>query len=363
MDWCHELIPGGDGLPIEAAAYGIAAPGKSFAPLMIQRRDPGDRDIVIDIAYAGICHSDIHTVHGDWGTPRYPLVPGHEIAGVVSRVGADVTRFQVGDRAGVGCFVDSCRVCEPCRMGADNHCVNGRTATYNAVDRQGQLTYGGYASTIVVDERYALTIPWGLGLDEAAPLPCAGVTVYAPLRRFGAGPGMKIAVIGLGGVGHMAVKIANALGAEVTVLSQTLNKMEDGLRLGARNYVTTTDDRTFTLLRGRFHLILNTVSAPMDLAPFFELLRVEGTFVQLAVAEKPYLLNPGPLLRGWRSFTGSMIGSIALTQEMLQFCAQHQLGAEIEHIGPTQIDEAYRRVMASDVRYRFVIDTSELAGT
>ncbi|MDF0529211.1 NAD(P)-dependent alcohol dehydrogenase [Tsukamurella sp. 8F] len=347
-------------MPTKVSAYAAQSATEPLAPLAIERRDPGPHDVEIHIEYAGICHSDIHTARSEWGAARYPVVPGHEIAGTVTAVGDDVAKYRVGDRVGVGCFVDSCRECEPCRAGEEQYCVRGMTGTYNAVGRDGQPTQGGYSTSIVVDENYVCRIPEGIDLAEAAPLLCAGITLFSPLRHWNAGPGKRVAIIGLGGLGHMGVKIAHAMGAEVTVLSQSLKKMEDGLRLGADHYYATSDPDTFKKLRGSFDLILNTVSANLDMHQYFGLLAVDGTLVELGLPEHPVPVNVFDLTRNRRSFAGSMIGGIAQTQEMLDFCAEHGLGAEIEVISAEKINEAYERVVASDVRYRFVIDTATL---
>ncbi|GAB2940861.1 MULTISPECIES: NAD(P)-dependent alcohol dehydrogenase [unclassified Streptomyces] len=342
------------------AAY--AAP-RAKAPLertAIERRPVGEFDILIDIKFAGICHSDIHQARDGWGEGIFPMVPGHEIAGIVAETGPGVTRFKVGDRVGVGCMVDSCGRCDACLMGREQHCAEGNTQTYNALDRSGEPTYGGYSTHLVVTERFAVSIPEGIALDEAAPLLCAGITTYSPLKRWGAGPGKKVAVVGLGGLGHMAVKIAHALGAEVTVLSQSLRKKDDGLKLGADHYYATSDPRTFEELAGTFDVILSTVSAPLDFGAYLGLLRTEGTLVNVGAPEEPIALNLFSLILGNRSIAGSAIGGIEETQEMLDFCAVHGLGAEIEVIAASRINEAYERVLASDVRYRFVIDTATI---
>ncbi|MFI1224982.1 MULTISPECIES: NAD(P)-dependent alcohol dehydrogenase [unclassified Streptomyces] len=342
------------------AAY--AAP-RAKAPLertTVERRPVGEFDVLIDIKFAGICHSDIHQARDGWGEGIFPMVPGHEIAGIVAETGSGVTRFKVGDRVGVGCMVDSCGTCDACLMGREQHCVEGNTQTYNALDRGGEPTYGGYSTHIVVTEAFAVGIPEGIALDEAAPLLCAGITTYSPLRRWGAGPGKKVAVVGLGGLGHMAVKIAHALGAEVTVLSQSLRKKDDGLKLGADHYYATSDPSTFQELAGTFDIILSTVSAPLDFGAYLGLLRTEGTLVNVGAPEEPISLNLFSLILGNRSIAGSAIGGIKETQEMLDFCAVHGLGAEIEVIGASQVNEAYERVLASDVRYRFVIDTATI---
>ncbi|AWL90155.1 alcohol dehydrogenase [Streptomyces sp. TSRI0445] len=342
------------------AAY--AAP-RAKAPLertTIERRPVGEFDILIDIKFAGICHSDIHQARDGWGEGIFPMVPGHEIAGIVAETGSGVTRFKVGDRVGVGCMVDSCGRCDACLMGREQHCAEGNTQTYNALDRSGEPTYGGYSTHLVVTEKFAVSIPEGIALDEAAPLLCAGITTYSPLKRWGAGPGKKVAVVGLGGLGHMAVKIAHALGAEVTVLSQSLRKKDDGLKLGADHYYATSDPKTFEELAGTFDVILSTVSAPLDFGAYLGLLRTEGTLVNVGAPEEPISLNLFSLILGNRSIAGSAIGGIKETQEMLDFCAVHGLGAEIEVIEASQVNEAYERVLASDVRYRFVIDTATI---
>lgn len=343
------------------SAYAAMSATEPLTETTIARRDVGPHDVAFDIHFSGICHSDIHTVRGEWGRSAYPIVPGHEIAGVVTAVGAEVTGFQAGDRVGVGCFVDSCRECDNCRAGIEQYCTgSGMVGTYNAVGRDGERTQGGYSGAIVVDEDYVLRIPDALPLEAAAPLLCAGITTYSPLRHWNAGPGTRVAVIGLGGLGHLAVKLAKAMGAEVTVLSQSLKKMEDGLRLGADAYHATSDRETFRELRGSFELILNTVSANIDIGAMLSLLRVDGTLVELGMPENPMSVPAGALIGGRRSISGSLIGGIAETQEMLDFCAEHGVRPEIEVIEPAYINEAYERVIASDVRYRFVIDTATL---
>ncbi|TGB43162.1 NAD(P)-dependent alcohol dehydrogenase [Mycolicibacterium peregrinum] len=344
-------------------AYAANSATEPLAKTTITRREVGPHDVAFDIHFAGICHSDIHTVKGEWGTPNYPVVAGHEIAGVVTEVGSEVTKYKVGDHVGVGCFVDSCRECDNCMAGLEQYCTgSGMIGTYNATGRDGTPTYGGYSGAIVVDENYVLRIPDSIPLDKAAPLLCAGVTLFSPLRHWNAGPGKKIAVIGLGGLGHMGVKLAHAMGAHVTVLSQSLKKMEDGLRLGADEYYATSDPDTFRKLAGQFDLILNTVSANLDLGAYLGLLKTDGTLVELGAPEKPLVVPFFPLGAYRRSLSGSMIGGIPETQEMLDFCAEHDVTPEIEIIQPDYINEAYERVLASDVRYRFVIDTASLRG-
>jgi uncharacterized zinc-type alcohol dehydrogenase-like protein len=343
-----------------AAAVGAAAADAPLGALEIERRAVGPNDVRIDIKFCGICHSDIHFARGEWGEIPYPAVPGHEIAGVVAEVGAQVTRFAAGDRVGVGCMVNSCRGCDNCARGQEQYCLRGNTQTYGSVDRDGTITYGGYSDHVVVDQDFVLRIPDGLALAEAAPLLCAGITTYSPLRHWNAGPGKRVAVVGLGGLGHMAVKLAHAMGADVTVLSQSLRKQEDGLRLGADAYYATSDDATFTELAGRFDLILNTVSAGLDIGRFLMLLTTDGALVNVGAPPEPLPVPAMALILQRRSFAGSAIGSIAETQEMLDFCAGHGLGADIEVIAADQVNEAWERVLASGVRYRFVIDTSTL---
>ena len=345
---------------MQVNAYAAPAAGQPLAPTTIQRRDVGPRDVLIEITHAGICHSDIHTVNGDWGPQPFPVVPGHEIVGVIAEVGPDVTTHQVGDRVGVGCMVDSCRECANCLRGDEQYCLEGMVGTYAATDRDGTTTQGGYSTHVVVDADFALRVPAGIDSAAAAPLLCAGITTFSPLRHWGAGPGKRVAVVGLGGLGHMGVQLAHAMGAEVTVLSQSLKKQEDGLRLGADAYAATSDPRTFTSLAGSFDLIVNTVSAPIDVDAYLSLLAVGGALVNVGAPAEPLSLNVMSLIGGRRSYAGSMIGGLAETQEMLDFCAEHGIGAEVEVIAADQVNEAYERVLASDVRYRFVIDTATL---
>ncbi|TRZ39793.1 NAD(P)-dependent alcohol dehydrogenase [Niallia circulans] len=343
-----------------AKARAVDGPDKSFRAAEIKRRDLDLTDILIEIKFAGICHSDIHTAHGEWGPVNYPLVPGHEIAGIVTEVGPEVTKYKVGDRVGVGCMVDSCGECENCVRGEEQYCLKGNIPTYAGVDKYGEPTQGGYSTHIVVTEDFVVKIPDNIELDAAAPLLCAGITTYSPLNRWGAGPGKKVAVVGLGGLGHMAVKIAHAMGADVTVLSQTLSKKEDGLQFGANNYYATSDPATFEKLAGSFDLIINTVSATINLDAYISLLSLDGTLVNVGAPGEPLSLNVMSLIGHRRSFAGSMIGGIRETQEMLDFCAEHNIAPNIEIISADEIDEAYKRVLASDVKYRFVIDTSTM---
>ncbi|MEE6388101.1 NAD(P)-dependent alcohol dehydrogenase [Microbacterium paraoxydans] len=342
-------------------AYAAPAEAAPLEKTVIERRELGPHDILIDIAFAGICHSDIHTVRGDWGPQQYPLAPGHEITGTVAAVGSEVTKHALGDRVGVGCLVNSCRECVYCLRGDEQFCTQGAVGTYGAVDRDGTITQGGYSQQVVVTEDFVLRIPDALPLDAAAPLLCAGITTYSPLRHWKVGPGTRVAVVGLGGLGHMGVQIAHALGAEVTVLSQTLAKQDDGLRLGADRYFATGDRDTFRDLRGSFDVILNTVSAVIDLRSYLGLLDVDGTIVCVGAPAEALALNAGSLIAGRRSIAGSNIGGIRETQEMLDFCAAHGITAQIEVIPASAVNEAYERVLASDVRYRFVIDAATFA--
>ncbi|MER5429753.1 NAD(P)-dependent alcohol dehydrogenase [Streptomyces sp. NPDC002588] len=342
------------------AAYAAPAAKAPLERTTIERRPVGEFDVLIDIKFAGICHSDIHQAREGWGEAIFPMVPGHEIAGIVSEVGSGVTKYAVGDRVGVGCLVDSCRECDNCKAGLEQYCTGGGVGTYNALDKNGEPTYGGYSEKIVVDENYVVRIPDGLALDVAAPLLCAGITTYSPLKHWNAGPGKKVAILGFGGLGHMGVKIAHALGAEVTVLSQSLRKKDDGLKLGADHYYATSDEKTFEDLKGTFDLILSTVSAPLNLDAFLSLLRTDGAFVNVGAPEEPVSLNLFSVIGGRKTLAGSGIGGIQETQEMLDFCAEHGFGAEIELISASEINEAYERVLSSDVRYRFVIDTATI---
>ena len=342
-------------------AYAAPSATEPLELTTVERRALGTKDVLIEVTFAGICHSDIHTVRGDWGPQPFPVVPGHEIVGIVTAVGSDVSRHRVGDTVGVGCMVNSCRTCVNCVAGDEQYCLGGGVPTYAGTDRDGTITQGGYSTHVVVDEHFTLKIPAGLDLASAAPLLCAGITTYSPLRRWEAGPGKKVAVVGLGGLGHMAVKLAHAMGAEVTVLSQSLKKQEDAQRLGADHYYATSDPDTFEQLAGSFDLIINTVSASIDVDAHLRLLAVDGSLVNVGAPPEPLSVNAGSLISGRRNFAGSMIGGIAETQEMLEFCAEHGLGSDIELIGADKINDAYERVLASDVRYRFVIDAATFA--
>ncbi len=347
-------------MPTTVNAYTTPAAGAPFEKTTIERRDLRAHDVLIDIAYAGICHSDIHTARDEWGEGTYPLVPGHEIAGTVAAVGDEVTTYAVGDRVGVGCMVGSCRECVNCLAGEEQYCLQGMVGTYGGV-LDGKPTDGGYSQQIVVDDHFVLGIPEGIDLDVAAPLLCAGVTLFSPLNRWNAGPGKKVAIIGMGGLGHVGVKIAHAMGAEVTVLSQSLKKQEDGLRLGADHFYATSDPATFEALAGSFDLIVNTVSANLDMDAHLSLLALDGTLVEVGAPEHPIPVQAFSLIGNRRSLSGSLIGGIRETQQMLDFCAEHHIGAEIEVIDADGITEAYDRVVASDVRYRFVIDVATMA--
>ncbi|GAA2244156.1 NAD(P)-dependent alcohol dehydrogenase [Herbiconiux moechotypicola] len=342
-------------------AYAAPSATEPLVPVTIERRAVGPKDVLIEIAYAGVCHSDIHTVRGEWGGITYPQVVGHEIVGVVTEVGSEVTLHAVGDRVGVGCMVNSCRECKNCLAGMENYCLNGNTQTYTSVDRDGTITQGGYSSHIVVVEDFVLKVPESIPYEAAAPLLCAGITTYSPLAHWNAGPGKNVAVIGLGGLGHMAVKIAHAMGAEVTVLSQSLRKKDDGLAMGADHYYATSDPATFAELANSFDLIVNTVSADLDLASYLRLLTLDGTLVNVGAPPEPLPIQVFTLFNNRRSFAGSSIGSIAETQQMLDFCAEKGIAPEVEVISAEAINEAYERVLASDVRYRFVIDIATLA--
>jgi len=345
---------------IKVNARCTCGPGDPFRALRIERREPGPRDVLIDIAYAGICHSDIDHAHSTRGKTMYPLVPGHEIAGVVSAVGSDVTRFQVGHKAGVGNMVDSCRACVNCRAGLEQYCSGKRVLTYNSVDRDGNPTHGGYSQKIVVDEHFVVKIPERMALQNAAPLFCAGITLYSPLKHWHAGPGKRVAIMGFGGLGHVGVQISHALGAHTTALELSPAKREDALRLGADDYRITTDAATFGDLANSLDLIISTVPANVDLDAYLGLLAKDGTFVNLGVPDKPLSVSAMSLLRNRRSIAGTLSGGLPETQDMIDFCAKHGIGAEVEVIGADDIDRAYRRLIAGDVRYRFVIDIATM---
>ena len=347
----------------DVAAYAIDSPTGRYAPTTITRREPGPTEIYFEIAYAGICHSDIHTSRAEWGPVNYPRVAGHEIAGTVTQVGSEVTRFKVGDRVGVGCFVDSCRECEQCKAGLEHFCTSrpGTVMTYDGIGRDGLPTAGGYSQGITVEQDYVMRIPDSISLEHAAPLMCAGITLYSPLKHWGAGPGKRVGILGVGGLGHMGVQIAAAMGAETIGLGRSLSKRDDAISMGATDYLSTEDRDTMKELRGSFDLIISTISDGMDLAKILRLLKPHGAMVVVGLPEKPAELNLGMLIGGNKVLAGSNIGGIAETQEMLDFCAEHALAPIIEIIPASQINEAYDNVVASKVRYRYVIDAATLA--
>ncbi|MGD7732096.1 NAD(P)-dependent alcohol dehydrogenase [Propionibacteriaceae bacterium G57] len=345
-------------MPITIKALQKSGPTAPFQVTTIERRDPRSDDVVIDIKAAGICHSDIHTIRNEWGPAHFPLAVGHEIAGVVSAVGDAVTRWQVGDRVGVGCMVNSCGECEMCRQGYENFCLNGSIGTYDVEDVDGTITQGGYSEKVVVNERFVCRIPDALELDEAAPLLCAGITTYSPIARWDVRQGQKVAILGLGGLGHMGVQIAAAKGADVTVLSRTLKKAEVAKDLGAARTLSTTEDGFFEQHAGEFDFILNTISAEIDLGKYLKLLKPFGVMAVVGAPPEAMQIRAGSLIGGNKVLTGSNIGGIAETQQMLDFCAEHGLAARIEKIGVDEVDAAYDRVVAGDVMFRFVIDTS-----
>jgi uncharacterized zinc-type alcohol dehydrogenase-like protein len=347
--------------PIQVAGYAAPAAKAPVSPFRFERRAPGPHDVLIDILFCGVCHSDIHQARDEWGGSIFPMVPGHEIVGKVAEVGNQVRKWKVGDTVGVGCFVDSDRVCEACKAGEEQYCETGMTPTYNGYERDGKTpTYGGYSTAITVDENYVLRIPEGIPLDGAAPLLCAGITTYSPLRHFGVKAGDKVAVVGLGGLGHMGVKLAKAMGAKVTVLSHSPGKREDALRLGADDFLATNDPAVFEKNAGRFDFILDTVSAKHDYNAYLGLLRRDGTMVLVGAPEEPAPLAAMQLLSKRRRLAGSAIGGIRETQEMLDFCARHGIASDVEVIPIQRINEAYERTVRSDVKYRFVIDTASL---
>ena len=345
-----------------AKGYAALGPTTRLQPFSFERRAPREDDVAISIKYCGVCHSDIHQARDEWGGAAFPMVPGHEIAGIVTAVGANVTKFKVGDHVGVGCFVDSCTTCKTRNVDLEQY-MPGLVQTYNSVEADGKTaTQGGYSDSIVVKEGYVLSIPDNLPLDAAAPLLCAGITLYSPLNHWKAGPGKQVAILGMGGLGHMGVKIAHAMGAEVTVLSQTLSKREDGLRLGADHYYATNDASTFDKLAGTFDLIICTVGAAIDWNQYINLLKVDGSMVIVGIPDGAVPpISAFGLVGARRSLSGSMIGSIKETQEMLDFCGKHDIVSDIEVIRIQDINEAFDRVVKSDVRYRFVIDMASLA--
>lgn len=342
---------------IQAKAFAAHSPSSPLQPMTIERRDPRADDVVIEIAYCGICHSDIHTARSEWGPAAYPCVPGHEIVGKVIQVGKKVKRFKVGDLAGVGCFVDSCGKCSSCKANEEQFCSGHTVFTYNSTELDGKTkTFGGYSSHITVKEKYALKIKKGLALERVAPLLCAGITTYSPLKRYGTKKGKKVGVVGLGGLGHMAVKIAKAMGAEVTVFSTSPNKQQDAKKLGAKNFVVTSDLKNFAAYAGKLDLIIDTVSAKHDFSPYLSCLKIDGTQVLVGAASEPNEVAAMALIYGRKKLAGSLIGGIKETQEMLDFCAKKKVLSDIELISADKINEAYERTIKSQVKYRFVID-------
>ena len=342
-------------------AYAAMAAKTDLVPYEFDRREVGPHDVALDIAYAGICHSDIHQVREEWGPALFPMVPGHEIAGTVTKVGSAVTKFKVGDLIGVGVFIDSCRKCDNCKAGLQQYCAESMTGTYNGYERDGKtVAMGGYSNYFVINEDYAVTIPANLPLEGVAPLLCAGITLYSPIKHWKVGPGKKVAVMGLGGLGHMGVKFAVAMGAEVTVLSHSPLKEKDALAMGAHHFVSTKDEKIFAEHEKEFDVILNTVSAELEINLYLNLLKLHGTLVVIGLPGKPYAVHVGSLVNGRRSIGGSLIGGIPELQEMLNFCGDHKIVSDVEVIKADYINEAYTRTIASDVKYRFVIDASTI---
>ncbi len=342
-------------------AYAAHSATSPLAPHTIERRAPLATDVEIDILYCGVCHSDLHTARGEWGGSVFPVVPGHEILGRVSRVGAKVTRFKAGDLAAVGCMVDACRTCNHCARGLEQFCTNGVTFTYNSPDKHtGGMTFGGYSEKVVVDEAFTLKVPTNLDPAKAAPLLCAGITPWSPLRKWGAGPGKKVGIVGLGGLGHMGVKFARALGAHTVLFTTSASKAADGLRLGAHEVVLSTDAAAMAKHACSFDLIVDTVSADHALDPYMALLKLDATMVMVGAPPKPQQISSFSLFMPRRILTGSLIGGVAETQEMLDFCGQHDITCDIELIRIDQINQAYERMLKSDVKYRFVVDMASL---
>ncbi|TKD06579.1 NAD(P)-dependent alcohol dehydrogenase [Polyangium fumosum] len=347
---------------IKAQGYAAQNAQSGLAPFTFDRRDPGDHDVVIKILYCGVCHSDIHQVRGEWGNSTFPMVPGHEIVGRVTGTGKGVTKFRQGDLVGVGCFVDSCRECGSCKEGVEQFCEGGMVLTYNGVERDGKTpTFGGYASTIVTDENYVLRVPEGLDPAAAAPLLCAGITTYSPLRHWKVSAGQRVGVVGLGGLGHMGVKFAASFGAEVTVISTSARKEADARRLGANHFLVSSDPSALAKQAGSFDFILDTVSATHDVNALLGLLRRDGTIVLVGAPEKPLPIGAFGLVMGRKTLAGSLIGGIKETQEMLDYCGEKGITSDVEVIPMQQVNEAYDRTVKGDVRYRFVIDMKSLS--
>jgi uncharacterized zinc-type alcohol dehydrogenase-like protein len=345
---------------MKTKGYAVLSASAPLEPFTFERRELGSNDVALDIHYAGICHSDIHQAREEWGPAIFPMVPGHEIAGIVTAVGANVTKFKIGDRIGVGVFVDSCRKCGPCLAGLQQYCDEGMTGTYNGYERDGKtVAMGGYSDKFVIDEKYAVTIPANLDLSGVAPLLCAGITLYSPLRNWKAQKGKKVGVIGLGGLGHMGTKFAVALGADVTVFSHSPAKEADAKAMGAHHFISTNAEGWSKNLASDYDLILNTVSADIDVELYLNLLQLDGTLVLIGLPGKPYSVNAGTLLGKRRSLAGSMIGGMPELQEMLDFCGEHNIVSDVEVIEPSYINEAYERTVKSDVKYRFVIEATK----
>jgi uncharacterized zinc-type alcohol dehydrogenase-like protein len=343
-------------------AFGTQATDAPLLEMTIERREVGAKDIEIDILYCGVCHSDLHTARNDWGFSSYPAVPGHEIVGRVTNVGSEVTKLKVGDLAGVGCMVDSCHTCDSCKKDLEQYCLTGFIGTYNSPDKHlGGMTFGGYSEKVVVDEHFVLKVPSNLDLAAVAPLLCAGITTWSPLRHWNVTKGSKVAVVGLGGLGHMAIKLAKGLGAEVTLFSRTPDKEKDALELGADAVIISTDDKMMTSVAGKFDLIIDTVPYVHDLNPYIATLGISGTLVLVGyLGALDTALQTVPMIMGRKAVAASVIGGIAETQEMLDFCGEHNIVSEIEIIKMQDINEAYERMIKSDVRYRFVIDMASL---
>jgi alcohol dehydrogenase (NADP+) len=350
-------------MTMKVLGYATHSPTDALAPYRFERREPRPDDVVIEILYCGVCHSDLHQARNDWANSIYPMVPGHEIIGRVVRTGAAVTRFKAGDAVGVGCMVDSCRHCEPCKQGLEQYCEEFPTLTYNAIDRRDNMPmFGGYSERIVVPDKFVVRIPDGLDLAGAAPLLCAGITTWSPLRHWKIGAGSRVAVVGLGGLGHMALKLARALGAEASLFTRSPGKEPDARRLGAHSIVLSTDAAQMAAVKGRFDLIIDTVPYAHDLNPYLPALALDGTLVLVGyLGELDAMLNTAPLLVGRKSVAGSIIGAIAETQEMLDFCGKHDITSDIEIIRIQDINAAYERMLKSDVKYRFVIDLASLS--
>lgn len=346
---------------IHAKGYAAHDNVSDLAPWEFERREVGSHDVQYEILFCGVCHSDLHQVRNDWGNAKYPMVPGHEIVGRVVKVGDHVTKFKVGDLVGTGCLVDSCRTCENCSEGYEQFCSNGASATYNSFEQDKKTpTRGGYSNTIVVHEDFTLRIPKNLDLAAVAPLLCAGITTYSPLRHWKVGKGHKLAVLGLGGLGHMAVKFGVAFGADVTVLSTSPEKEKDALKLGAHHFINTRDEAQVNNAKGSFDFILDTVSAPHDINMYMKMLRINGTHICVGIPTEPYQVNPGSVISGRKSLAGSTIGGLPETQEMLDFCSEHNIVSDIELIDIKDIEAAFIRMKDGDVRYRFVIDMATL---